>query len=211
MKTRTQSLPEEFANSLSHGAALVAAVLAALFLLLAKNPPDDTPKAGAIIFALSMVLLYVSSTLYHALPHGRSKDLLLKLDHGAIFFFIAGSYTPFALAGPDTMGHRLALGLVWTLALAGAALKISNKISTPWLSNGLYLLMGWLVLVAAVPVVKSVSQTVFELLLYGGLAYSVGLVFFMLDSRMKYGHTVWHVFVAAGTGCHYFAVLGCTT
>ena len=209
MNTRTQSRPEELANSLSHGAALLGALAAVPFLLGAANPAGQAPRTGAIIFALTMVLLYFTSTVYHALPDGRGKNFFLKLDHGAIFFFIAGSYTPFALATPNATPDWITLGLVWLLAVLGAALKISNKLSAPWLSTSLYLLMGWLVLVAALPVVQHVSSDVMNLLLLGGAAYSVGVIFFALDVKVKYAHTVWHALVATGTTCHFFAVLAC--
>ncbi len=209
MNTRTQSRPEELANSLSHGAALLGALAAVPFLLGAANPAGQAPRTGAIIFALTMVLLYFTSTVYHALPDGRGKNFFLKLDHGAIFFFIAGSYTPFALATPYATPDWITLGLVWLLAVLGAALKISNKLSAPWLSTSLYLLMGWLVLLAALPVVQHVSSDVMNLLLLGGAAYSVGVIFFALDVKVKYAHTVWHALVATGTACHFFAVLGC--
>jgi hemolysin III len=209
MNTRTQSRPEELANSLSHGAALLGALAAVPFLLGAANPAGQAPRTGAIIFALTMVLLYFTSTVYHALPDGRGKNFFLKLDHGAIFFFIAGSYTPFALATPNATPDWITLGLVWLLAVLGAALKISNKLSAPWLSTSLYLLMGWLVLVAALPVVQHVASDVMNLLLLGGAAYSVGVIFFALDVKVKYAHTVWHALVATGTACHFFAVLGC--
>jgi hemolysin III len=156
-----------------------------------------------------MVLLYFTSTVYHALPDGRGKNFFLKLDHGAIFFFIAGSYTPFALANTIATPDWITLGLVWLIALLGAALKISNKMSAPWLSTSLYLLMGWLVLVAALPVVRHASAEVMNLLLLGGAAYTVGVIFFALDAKVKYAHTVWHALVATGTTCHFFAVLAC--
>ncbi len=214
MTLRTQSLQEEIANSVSHGAALLAAIAAVPFLMLASNHPGNADYAmnanflGALVFALTMVFLYFTSTIYHALPEGRAKTIFLKLDHGAIYFFIAGSYTPFALGAIDGSRDWLMLGLVWSMALAGATLKVIDLLETPWLSTGLYLLMGWLVLVAAVPIVERVSLPVFNLLVGGGLAYTVGVVFFVLDSKLRYAHTVWHGFVAAGTGCHFFAVMG---
>jgi hemolysin III len=217
MTLRAQSLPEELANSVSHGAALLAAIAAVPFLMLASSHAgnaDDTLRTnfvGALVFALTMVFLYSTSTLYHALPEGRAKAVFLKLDHGAIYFFIAGSYTPFALGAMNGSLDWFMLGLVWAMALAGATLKVINRLETPWLSTGLYLAMGWLVLVAAVPIVERVSLPVFNLLVAGGLAYTVGVVFFVLDAKLRYAHTVWHGFVAAGTGCHYFAVLGYVT
>ncbi len=214
MNLRTQSLPEELANSVSHGAALLAAIAAVPYLMFASSHPGNanytinTNFVGALVFGLTMVFLYFTSTLYHALPEGRAKTAFLKLDHGAIYFFIAGSYTPFALGAIEGSHSWLLLGLVWSMALTGATLKVIDRLSTPWLSTGLYLLMGWLVLVAAVPIVERVSLPVFNLLVAGGLAYTVGVIFFVLDSRLRYAHTVWHGFVAAGTGCHFFAVMG---
>ncbi len=208
MTLRSQTLREEIANSLSHGAALLAVIAAVPFLLGASSHVNNVNLAGMLIFAVTMVFLYFTSTLYHALPEGRAKAVFLKLDHGAIYFFIAGSYTPFALGAIEGSRSWLMLGLVWSLALAGATLKVINRLSTPWLSTGLYLLMGWLVLVAAVPIVERVSVPVFNLLVAGGLAYTVGVIFFALDSKLPYAHTVWHGFVAAGTGCHFFAVMG---
>ena len=212
MTIRSQSLPEELANSVSHGAALLAAIIAVPFLMFASSRAGiDTMNAnflGALVFASTMVFLYFTSTLYHALPEGRAKTVFLKLDHGAIYFFIAGSYTPFALGAMDGWRDWLMLGLVWAMALAGATLKVIDRLETPWISTGLYLLMGWLVLVAAVPIVEHVSLPIFNLLVAGGLAYTVGVIFFVLDAKLRYAHTVWHGFVAAGTGCHFFAVMG---
>ncbi len=210
MSERPQTLGEEIANSVSHGVALLAALVAAPFLIVAASHAGPTHVIGACVFALTMVLLYLTSTLYHALPAGRAKRVILKLDHGAIYFFIAGSYTPFALGvlgGP--WGWTL-FGLVWSLAAVGATLKACDRLSHPWLSTGLYLAMGWLVLIAAVPLVQHMSEQGLALLLAGGIAYTVGTVFFMLDSRVRYAHTVWHCFVVAGTACHFFAVLSYT-
>jgi hemolysin III len=207
MTERPQTLGEEIANSVSHGVALLAAVVAVPFLIAAARQFGVANVVGATVFASTMVLLYLTSTLYHALPAGRAKRIFLKLDHGAIYVFIAGSYTPFALGvlgGP--WGWTL-FGLVWSLAALGVTLKAFDRLSHPWLSTGLYLVMGWLVVVAAVPLVERVPPPGLALLLAGGLAYTGGVVFFMLDSRVRYAHAVWHGFVVAGTGFHFFAVL----
>jgi hemolysin III len=207
MTERPQSLGEEIANSVSHGVALLAALVAVPFLIAAVRHHGVANIVGASVFAGTMVLLYFTSTLYHALPTGRAKHVFLKLDHGAIYVFIAGSYTPFALgalAGP--WGWTL-FGLVWSIAAIGVTLKAFDRLSHPWFSTGLYLVMGWLVLIAAVPLVQHVPLPGVALLVAGGLAYTTGVVFFMLDSRFRYAHTVWHGFVVVGTGCHFFAVL----
>jgi hemolysin III len=160
------------------------------------------------VFAVTLVLLYMTSMLYHALPAGRAKRVFMKLDHGAIYVFIAGSYTPFALgtlAGP--WGWTL-FGLVWTFAAIGVTLKAVNRLSHQWFSTALYLVMGWLVLIAAIPLMERMPVPGIALLVAGGIAYTAGVAFFILDSRYRYSHLVWHGFVVAGTGFHYFAVLG---
>jgi hemolysin III len=207
MSERGQSRGEEIANSLIHGLGLLAALAALPVLVVAASGRGAVNVVGFTTFGVTMVLLYLSSTLYHALPPGRAKRVFLKLDHSAIYFFIAGTYTPFtlgALGGP--WGWTL-FGVTWGLAIVGAALKARSGLSRPWLSTGLYLVMGWLVLVAAVPLVEHVARTGVLLLVAGGLAYTAGVVFFALDSRLRYAHSVWHGFVVAGTSCHFFAVL----
>ena len=209
MTERQQSLGEEIANSVSHGVALLTAICAVPFLIASANPINAYSFIGDIIFAATLVLLYLTSTLYHALPVGRAKRIFLKFDYGAIYLFIAGSYTPFALGtlGGNAWGKTL-FSLIWVLAAAGVTLKAFDRLTHPWLSTGLYLVMGWLVLIAAVPLVERVPLPVVVLLVAGGLAYTIGVVFFVLDARIRYSHAVWHAFVAAGSGCHFFAVLG---
>ena len=208
MTDRPQTLGEEIANSVSHGVTLLAALIAAPFLIAAVSPLGAVNIIGASVFVATMVILYFTSTLYHALPPGRAKRVFLKLDHGSIYLFIAGSYTPFALGvlgGP--WGWTL-FGLVWALAALGITLKAFDRLSHPWLSTGLYLLMGWIVLIAAVPLFQRVAAAGLWLLVTGGMAYTLGVVFFVLDSRLRYAHAVWHGFVSLGTGLHFFAVLG---
>jgi hemolysin III len=208
MIERPQSLGEEIANSVSHGVALLAAIAAVLFLIASALHLGVASLVGAAVFAVTMVLLYLTSTLYHALPAGRAKCVFLKLEHGAFYLFIAGTYTPFALGALGGPGGWTLFGLVWSLAALGITLKAFDRLSHPWLSTGLYLIMGWLVLIAAVPLVERMSSPGITLLVAGGRAYTTGVVFFVLDSRVRYAHAVWHGFVAAGTGCHFFAVLG---
>jgi len=209
MNERAQSLGEEIANSVSHGVALLSAVISVPFLILASARQGTAVNiVGASVFAGTMVLLYFASTLYHAVPHPRAKRLLKKLDHGAIYLLIAGTYTPFtlgALGGP--WGWTL-FGLVWALAVIGVTLKAFDRISHPGWSTGLYVVMGWLVLIAAEPLLASIATPGLILLAAGGLAYTLGVVFFAFDSHVRYGHFVWHLFVVAGTTCHFFAVLG---
>lgn len=206
---RVQSRGEEIANSLSHGLGLVAAVVATPVLIQhAVRQGDAAFIVGASIFAATMVLLYLASTLYHALPAGRAKRVFRVIEHAAIFLLIAGTYTPFTLGVlRGTWGWTL-LGLVWSLAVAGVLLKALNRMAHPVLSTGLYLLMGWLIVIAAQPLSARVPASGLLWLVAGGLAYTLGVIFFALDSRLRYGHFIWHLFVMAGTACHYFAVLG---
>jgi hemolysin III len=207
MNDRVQTLGEEIANSVSHGAGLVAAIVGVPFLAIAASETGTANAVGMVVFAATMVLLYFASTLYHALPAGRAKRVFMRLDHGAIYLFIAGSYTPFALGALSGPYGWALFAAVWTIAALGIALKAFDRLSHPWLSTGLYLAMGWLALFAAVPLVERVPAPGIALLVAGGLAYTLGVAFFMLDSRLRYAHTVWHGFVMTGTGFHFAAVL----
>jgi hemolysin III len=204
-----QSREEEIANSLSHGLGLIASLVAAPFLVLhAVQLGDARFIAGASIFAATMVLLYLASTLYHALPVGHAKQVFRIIEHSAIFLLIAGTYTPFTLGVLNGAWGWTLLGLVWGIAVAGVTLKALNRLTHPVLTTSLYLLMGWLIVIAAQPLSERVPVTGLLWLVAGGLAYTLGVVFFALDSRLRYGHFIWHLFVMAGTACHYFAVLG---
>jgi len=203
-----QSRGEELANSLSHGLGLVAALVATPLLVLhAVRQGDAAFMVGASVFAATMVLLYLASTLYHALPFGRAKQVFRVIEHSAIFLLIAGTYTPFTLGVlRGTWGWSL-LGVVWGIAVTGVVLKALNRLTHPILTTSLYLLMGWLIVIAAEPLSERVPASGLLWLVAGGLAYTIGVVFFALDSRLRYGHFIWHLFVMAGTACHYFAVL----
>jgi len=204
---RPQSPGEELANSVSHGVALVAAVLGAPVLVVsAVRKGDPAGVVGASVFAATMVLLYLASTLYHALPGPRAKRILRMLDHGAIYLLIAGTYTPFTL-GVLRGGWGWALfGIVWGLAAAGIVLKAVGGVRFPILSTIVYLGMGWLVVVAAEPVLQRVPLPGLLWLLAGGLMYTAGVGFYAA-TRLRYAHLVWHLFVVAGTTCHFVAVL----
>ena len=205
---RQQSRGEEVANAASHGAALAAALVAGYWLVAWGRSLSAEGFAGVCVFVATMVWLYLASTVYHALPQGRAKRIFLKLDHGAVYLFIAGSYTAFAsghLGGP---GAGATLVVVWLVAAAGMVLKAMGRLSSPWWSTGGYLAMGWLVLLAALPVVERAPAAGTQWLVAGGCLYTLGVVFFVLDARIRYAHAVWHGFVAAGTACHTRAVLG---
>jgi len=204
---REHSRGEEIANSISHGIGLVAALVATPFLIVHAVRHGDTGFiVGASIFAASMVLMYLASTLYHALPIGRAKRVFQVIEHSTIFLLIAGTYTPFTLGVLRGAWGWTLLVLVWGLAVTGVTLKAFNRMSHPILSTGLYLLMGWLILIAVNPLSARIPASGLLWLVAGGVAYTAGVAFFAADSRLRYGHFIWHLFVMAGTACHYFAV-----
>lgn len=206
----TQSAGEELANSISHGIGLVAALVGAPILLLTASDHGDTLfLVGKIVFTVTMLVLYLGSTLYHAWPPTRGKSVLQILDHSAIFWLIAGTYTPFAL-GPlrGAWGWTL-LCVVWALATFGAILKVTRGTSRHRkLSMVLYLGMGWLALAVMRPLLLAAPFSVLLWLLAGGLAYTGGVLFYV-NEQLRYGHFVWHLFVLTGTACHFAAVLTC--
>ena len=205
---REQSRAEELWNSVSHGAGLIAALTATPSLIThAARRGDAGSIVGASVFAATVALLYLTSTLYHALPAGKAKRVLRVIEHSAIFLLIAGTYTPFTLGVLRGAWGWTVFGLIWGLAAAGVTLKALDRMSHSFVSTGLYLLMGWLILIAAGPLYARLPASGLLWLAAGGVAYTAGVVFYTADSRLRYGHFIWHLFVMAGTACHYLAVL----
>lgn len=208
MSSRPQSLGEEIANCVTHGAGLMASLAALPLLVLAAAGQRDTLQlVGGAIFGVTLVLLYLASTLYHALPVCRAKQVLRVLDHSAIYLLIAGTYTPFTLGALRGAWGWTLLAVIWTLAVLGVVAKFTLGFRFPRLSTVLYVAMGWLVIVAIHPLVTHVSPAGLAWLVAGGLCYTGGVVFYATDSRLRYGHAVWHLFVIGGSVCHFFAVL----
>jgi len=204
---RLWSKGEEIANAVSHGIGAVLAIAGLVGLVaVAARRGDPWAVVSSAVFGTTLVLLYTASTLYHAIPHPGAKRILRILDHSAIYLLIAGTYTPFTL-GPLRGPWGWALfGVVWTGAVAGVVFKSVAIGRAPILSTGLYVLMGWSVVFAFGPLVRVLAPGGVALLVAGGVAYTAGLVFFAWE-RLRYGHFVWHLFVLAGSVCHYFAVL----
>jgi len=205
---RPQTLGEEIANAVSHGLGFLLAIASLPILVFhAAQRGTAVNVVAASVFAGTMILLYLVSALYHALPPGRAKLWLNRMDHAAIYLFIAGSYTPFAL-GVLHGGWGWALfAVVWAAAVAGVVIKLLDRLRHPGWSTGLYVAMGWLALLAAGPLMQRMSVPGLVWLLAGGLSYTLGAVVFMLDHRVRYGHFVWHLFVLGGSACHFFAAL----
>jgi hemolysin III len=204
-----QTRREEIANSISHGVGLAAAIVAAPFLCVAAARQGNSAfLVGTTIFGATMCLLYLCSTLYHAWPQTRLKCALQLGDHAAIFLLIAGTYSPFTL-GPlrGVVGWTM-FALIWLLAIGGVIMKLRTGLGRKKMSLALYLGMGWLVLFAARPFVLAVPTESVIWLFAGGVAYTSGLIFFG-NRRIRYSHFVWHLFVLAGTACHFCAIFSC--
>ena len=198
---------EEVANTLSHGLGLVLALAAAPVLIVAAvSRGDSVGVIGNSVFAATMVLLYLSSTWYHATPESLLKARLRRLDHAAIYLLIAGTYTPFTLGTLSGPWGWTLFGLVWGAAAVGVSEKLISGVRYPRLSTILYLIMGWAVLVAVRPLIHNVPPEGIAWLVAGGLSYTLGTVFYTAR-HLPYHHLIWHMFVLSGTTCHFFAVL----
>jgi hemolysin III len=209
MGSRVQTVGEEVANSLTHGIGLVASIAGLIAMLVAAvSRGDPWVIVACAVYGATLVLLYLTSTLYHALARTRARGVFRRLDHAAIYLLIAGTYTPFTLVflrGP--WGWTL-FGVSWGLAVLGITLKAVFGPRWPILSTLVYVLMGWLVLAAVGPVLRHVPGGAIVWLAAGGLCYTAGVVCFALDRRVRYAHAIWHLFVLGGSVCHYVAVMG---
>jgi hemolysin III len=205
---RPQTRGEEIANAVSHGVALILGIVGIPVLVVTAIRRGNTASVvSAVVFAATIVLLYLASTLYHAFPYERAKRVFKILDHSAIYLLIAGTYTPFTLVvlrGP--WGWSL-FGAVWGLAALGILLKSLGGLRYPILSPVLYIAMGWLVIIAIAPLRQRLPAEGLIWLFAGGIAYTGGVAFYAADRRVKYAHFIWHLFVIAGTTCHFIAVL----
>ena len=205
--TKLRHSLEEIANAITHGIGLLLSIAGFVVLLvLAALRGTAWHIVACSIYGATLICLYAASTLYHAVISPRVKRALRIFDHSAIYLLISGTYTPFllvSLRGP--WGWSL-LGVIWGLALAGVLFKFWFVERFAILSTVVYIAMGWLVVIAAKPVITHLSLTAIIWLLAGGLAYTGGVIFFAAK-RIPYSHAIWHLFVLAGSICHYFAVL----
>lgn len=205
---RAQTRAEERANAWSHGLACALAIgVLPLLLQSALRRGDAIGVVAAGIFAGTMILLYLVSTVYHALPAGRAKVWLNRLDHAAIYVFIAGSYMPFVLGVLRGAWGWTLFAVVWTAAALGVAAKLFDRLKHPLWSTGLYVAMGWVAVVAAVPLFERMSAEGLSWLVGGGVTYTVGAVIYLFDSKLRFAHFVWHLFVVGGSSCHVCAAL----
>ena len=196
---------EEIANALTHGAGAVASLVGGVVLIVLAAVYGDAWKVvSSAVFSATLVLLYTASTVYHAARRPAVKARLKVFDHCAIYLLIAGTYTPFTLLGLRGGWGWSLFGVAWGLAVAGVVFKLFFTGRFPRVSTALYLAMGWMVVVAIVPMIERLSPSVLAWLVAGGLAYTAGTVFY--HNRRPYAHAIWHLFVLAGSACHFVAV-----
>ena len=201
-----ESPREELANAITHGLGALAAAIGGLVLVvMSARYGNGWQLAGAIVFSLALVLLYVASTLYHA-----SKDRIVRgrmkvFDHCAIFVLIAGTYTPFTLVGLRGDGGWWLFGAIWAFAVVGVVFKLFFTGRFKGLSTLIYLGMGWMAVLAIKPFLRQVPMETLLWLLAGGLSYSLGTIFYM-SRRIPFAHAIWHGFVLVGSICHFVAV-----
>ncbi|PKQ19655.1 MAG: hemolysin III [Actinobacteria bacterium HGW-Actinobacteria-6] len=206
-KKRPYSLGEEIANAITHGLGVGLSIVA-MTLLVASAAiwGNGWHLSSAIVYGVTMLLLYVSSTLYHSIPGDKARHVLKIIDHSSIYLLIAGTYTPFTLVTLRESGGWWLFGVVWSLAIVGVALEAFWVYRPKWVSAVVYLGMGWLVVVVINPLVANLPSGGLWLLVAGGLAYTLGTIFYVLK-RVPYTHAVWHLFVLAGSVCHFLAVM----
>ena len=204
--SRISTRAEELANTLTHGIGIAGGVAAcATLVTLSALKGTAWHIVSSAVFGATLILLYTASTLYHSVKAERAKARLRVLDHCAIYLLIAGTYTPFTLVGLRGGWGWSLFGVVWGLAVAGVVFKLFFTGRFVRLSTAIYLAMGWLVLIAVVPMVQRLSPLTLVWLVAGGLAYTAGTVFY-LNRRMPFAHAVWHLFVLGGSVCHAVAV-----
>lgn len=203
---RTLTLGEEIFNSISHGIGTLLSIAALVILVVfAAIKGNAWHVVSFTIFGSSLVLLYLSSTLYHSFTKIKVKNLFARFDHAAIFFLIAGTYTPFVLTVlRGALGWTL-FGIIWGLAITGMVIRSIYLTRFRKLMVGIYLAMGWMFLIAIVPIVKNLTGVSIAFLFIGGGCYSVGVIFYAWRN-LKYGHGIWHLFVLAGSIMHFFSV-----
>ena len=207
LKHKGYSVGEEIAHALTHGVGAVASIVGLVVMLIwAVHYGDAWHIVAASIYGGSLILLYLASTFYHAFPWPRIKYWFQQADHAAIYLLIAGTYTPFTLVSLRDDWGWLLFGLIWTLAISGVVFKLFFTGRFKLLSTLLYIGMGWLAVVAAKPLLEALSSATLNWLVAGGLAYTLGCVFY-LSKRLPFSHGIWHLFVLTGSVCHFAAVL----
>jgi len=205
--TAEYSLAEEIVHAITHGIGVLLSLAGLTWMLFVTLDSGDPWRiVASCVYGASLISLFLASTLYHAWPASPRKRLFKLLDHCAIYLLIAGTYTPFVLVAMRTGTGWWLFGAIWSLATAGILTKLWFRHRYPKLSLVSYLVMGWLVVVAAPQVAHAIGSTAMIWLVAGGVSYTIGAVFYMA-TRMPFNHAVWHLFVVAGSVCHFLAVV----
>lgn len=201
------TLAEEIANSISHGAGVVLGIVGLVLLLVqaVDNGATSTAIASYSLYGGTIILLFLASTLYHAIPSPRAKPWLKRFDHCAIYLLIAGTYTPFLLVGLDSPLARGLMIVIWSMALVGVLFKLAFAHRFEVLSLVTYLVMGWLSLIVIYQLAQVLAPGGVTLLAVGGAVYTLGVVFYVCK-RIPYNHAIWHGFVLGGSLCHFLAI-----
>ncbi|MGC8820465.1 MAG: PAQR family membrane homeostasis protein TrhA [Fervidobacterium sp.] len=200
------TIGEEIANSITHGVGAVFGIAGMVILVIFTSLSHDVLRiVSSVIYGLSLILLYVVSTLYHSIQHRKAKEVFEILDHSAIYLLIAGSYTPFTLIALKGKIGWTMFGIIWVLALIGILFKVFFVKKFLIISTVIYILLGWMVVFALKPLIDSTTQQTLVLLVLGGISYTLGSIFYVWR-KIKYGHMIWHLFVLLGSFLHYFAI-----
>lgn len=201
------TLAEEIANSISHGAGVVLGIVGMVLLLVqaVDNGATSMAIASYSLYGGTIILLFLASTLYHAIPSPRAKPWLKRFDHCAIYLLIAGTYTPFLLVGLDSPLARGLMIVIWSMALVGVLFKLAFAHRFEVLSLVTYLVMGWLSLIVIYQLVQVIAPGGVTLLAVGGAVYTLGVIFYVCK-RIPYNHAIWHGFVLGGSLCHFLAI-----
>ena len=197
---------EEILNSVSHGIAAIASIVG-LIALIINSSKQEWMLFSVIVYGSSLIILYTFSTLYHGVRNERIKHLFRILDHCSIFILIAGTYTPILLISIGGSTGWWIFGIQWILVLIGCVFKIFYTGKYESISILIYLLMGWMIVFKWNHLTKTISNSAFDMLLAGGIIYTIGIIFYLLDSKIRYFHFIWHLFVITGSAIHYAMIL----
>jgi hemolysin III len=203
-----QTAKEEWFNSISHGITALTAIGGFVVLIVMGVQSDKQWSLfSALFYGISLVILYTFSSVYHGIRHQRAKRIFNILDHCGIFLLIAGTYTPVLLISMGGVTGWVLFGVQWGMATVGVVLKIFYTGRYGALSTAMYAFMGWIILVKVNMLKALLPDTAFWLLISGGLSYTIGILFYIIDGRMKYAHFIWHLFVMAGSILHYLMMV----
>ena len=201
--TAPYSFKEEMLNSISHGAGMIAAIVGLVFMLLRAD--SALTITSSAIYGATLILMFLSSTIYHAVTHHKAKGIFKLFDHSAIYLLIAGTYTPLTLVAVGGWFGTSMTVLIWTLAVAGVAFKLIARHRFPKVSVITYLLMGWISVTLVYPLYQAMEGIGLWLIVAGGLFFSIGVLFYVAKNK-KYTHAIWHIFVMGGCACHFFSI-----